>query len=313
MTATAVRPEWDAVPEQVRTYIEDRLGCTVAEADMCGGGFTPGLAARILLADGSRVFVKGLPHDHPLAYVYRQEVRITSALPKAAPGPTVLWSAAPDHAHGWSLLCLEDLPDGNPDLSPGSADLSAVVESLLRMQECLTPSPIPEAPQFPDVHGAYLCGWAQLAENLPADLDPWARRNLGRLAGIEKGWLDAARGSTLTHGDLRPDNMVLRRGEAVVVDWSYLSQAADWCDGASLVPHLILAGHDPASAEAVVEPLMGSVPDFDVVTSFAAAFGGFWERSSRNPAPENVPFLRGYQARAAEAARAWIAYRTGWV
>ncbi|MFD8022178.1 hypothetical protein ACFV6G_17315 [Streptomyces lavendulae] len=60
-------------------------------------------------------------------------------------------------------------------------------------------------------------------------------------------------------------------------------------------------------------PLLGSVPDTHAVTAFAAAFGGYWERSSRNPAPPNVPHLRGYQARAAEAARGWIAHRTGWV
>ncbi|MFE5592912.1 phosphotransferase family protein [Streptomyces sp. NPDC056549] len=313
MTATAVRPEWGAVPEQVRTYIEARLGVAVSEAEMCGGGFTPGLAARLLLADGSRVFVKGIPDEHPMRSVYQAEARITEALPETAPGPRVLWSAPSGQEHGWSLLCLEDLPDGNPDVSPGSPDLRAVVDTLLRMRESLTPSPIPEAPQMADVHGSYLCGWAQLAEDVPADLDPWARRNLGRLAEIEKGWLRPAHGSTLTHGDLRPDNMVMRGGEAVVIDWSYLSQAADWCDAVSLVPHLILAGHDPGSAEAVVAPLLESVPDGGAVTAFAAAFGGYWERSSRSPAPPNVPHLRGYQARAAGAARVWIAHRTGWV
>lgn len=313
MTATAVRPEWGAVPEQVRAYVESRLGAAVAGAEVCGGGFTPGLAARLLLSDGTRVFVKGIPDEHPMSAVYAAEIRITSALPEAAPSPRVIWSAPSGEEHGWSLLCLEDLPDGNPDLSPGSPDLPAVVDALLRMREALTPSPIPDAPQLADVDGSILCGWAQLAEDAPADLDAWARRHLGRLSAIEKGWLDAARGSTLAHGDLRPDNMVMRGGEAVVVDWSYLSQAADWCDAASLVPHLILAGHAPASAERVIAPLLGSVPDPDAMTAFAAAFGGYWERSSRNPAPRNVPHLRGYQARAAAAARDWIAHRTGWV
>ncbi|MFD7561012.1 hypothetical protein ACFV9E_41830 [Streptomyces sp. NPDC059835] len=78
------------------------------------------------------------------------------------------------------------------------------------------------------------------------------------------------------------------------------------------MPHLILAGHTPASAEEVVAPLLGSA-DADALTAFAAAFGGYWERSSRSPAPPNVPHLRGYQARAAGAARAWIAHRTGWL
>ncbi|MDK9496159.1 hypothetical protein QEZ40_000501 [Streptomyces katrae] len=54
------------------------------------------------------------------------------------------------------MLCLEDLPDGNPDLSPGSPDLRAVVDALLRMREALTPSPIPDAPQMADVDGSIL-------------------------------------------------------------------------------------------------------------------------------------------------------------
>ncbi|MDK9496160.1 hypothetical protein QEZ40_000502 [Streptomyces katrae] len=70
MTATAVRSEWGVVTKQVRAYIESRLGAPVAAAEMCSGGFTPGLAARLLLSDGTRVLVKGIPDDHPMPAVY---------------------------------------------------------------------------------------------------------------------------------------------------------------------------------------------------------------------------------------------------
>ncbi|MFB7395146.1 hypothetical protein [Streptomyces sp. NPDC056191] len=50
----------------------------------------------------------------------------------------------------------------------------------------------------------------------------------------------------------------------------------------------------------------------EVVTAFAAAFGGYGERSSLRPSPPSSQHLRAYQGRAAGAAPRWIAHRTGW-
>jgi hypothetical protein len=49
-----------------------------------------------------------------------------------------------------------------------------------------------------------------------------------------------------------------------------------------------------------------------VISSYAAAYAGYWTRMSRQPAPPGVPHLRNYQRRAAAAAIAWSRYRTGW-
>ncbi|MBV9011475.1 MAG: hypothetical protein JO272_05395 [Pseudonocardiales bacterium] len=49
-----------------------------------------------------------------------------------------------------------------------------------------------------------------------------------------------------------------------------------------------------------------------MITSYAAAFAAYWARNSRQAAPPGVPHLRTYQTRAAQAAIAWTAHRTGW-
>ncbi|HMG30563.1 MAG TPA: hypothetical protein VK585_10640 [Jiangellaceae bacterium] len=56
--AAGVRAEWPDLPAGVRAGIEDLLGAPVVAAVNQAGGFSPGLAARVRCADGSRAFVK---------------------------------------------------------------------------------------------------------------------------------------------------------------------------------------------------------------------------------------------------------------
>ena len=52
-THTARRLRFDELPGSVRALIEDRLGSSVVSAASQDSGFTPGLASRLLLDDGS--------------------------------------------------------------------------------------------------------------------------------------------------------------------------------------------------------------------------------------------------------------------
>jgi hypothetical protein len=83
------RIEWSGVPEAVRQSVDDRLGAAVSEAVSQALGFSPGLAARLRLSDGRRVFVKAIgPDDESGAPrgrdFYRREARITAGLPDNA-------------------------------------------------------------------------------------------------------------------------------------------------------------------------------------------------------------------------------------
>ncbi|MCP2256880.1 Phosphotransferase enzyme family protein [Streptoalloteichus tenebrarius] len=310
-TGRVVRPSWAEVPGAVRAIVEERLGVSVRKAWGQVGGFTPGLASRLALADGRRVFVKGLPATHAQAASYRLEGRVAERLPERAPTPRLLFRVDDE----WIVLAFEDVDGREPNVRPGSPDLAAVLSALNGLAKAFTPCPLPDAPSVLVDLAPLLRGWAALAVAPPADLDPWASRNLDSLVAVETAWHPWAEGDTLLHNDLRPDNMIRRvaDGRVMVVDWSYPCHGAAWLDIAALVPHLLLAGHSPADAERLVlsRPAVARVPAW-AVTGFAAAWAGYWELNSRLPEPAGSLGLRAYQRRAAAVARWWVAHRTRW-
>ena len=56
--AEGARVAWEDVPAPVRAAVEEACGAAVAEARTQPGGFSPGVAARVRCADGTRWFVK---------------------------------------------------------------------------------------------------------------------------------------------------------------------------------------------------------------------------------------------------------------
>ncbi|HLQ60836.1 MAG TPA: hypothetical protein VK131_03140, partial [Candidatus Acidoferrales bacterium] len=69
MTASSsggTRLLWPELPPEIRRALEARLGAAVVEAVSRPGGFSPGLASSLRLADGRRVFVKAVsPERNP--------------------------------------------------------------------------------------------------------------------------------------------------------------------------------------------------------------------------------------------------------
>ncbi|MFJ6212687.1 phosphotransferase [Streptomyces sp. NPDC092296] len=308
---TSVRPLWADLPPAVRESADGTLGSPVVTTLPQAGGFSPGLAVRAVLADGRRAFLKGIRTDHPAYPMYADEATVNRAMPAWAPLPRMLdtWEAA-----GWLLMSFEDIAGGHPDLSPGSADLPAVLRTLDVLPEVVSPSPIPDAPAVADELAGMLHGWQALTRE-GAPLDPWSTRHIDRLAAVERDWTKDSAGTCLLHIDLRADNMLMRDPDtALVIDWAYLHQGAPWLDPAFLGPQLIRAGHTPGQ----VTELLARVSSWRAAPpaaalSFAVAQAGYWERSSRLPAPPGVPYLRGYQAEMAAVGRDWVAYLGGWV
>jgi hypothetical protein len=127
---------WQDLPPAVRREIASRGGTPVLRAVSQEGGFTSGLAARLLLADGRRVFVKGIPGDHPLAGMYEEEAAVEAAVPTGFSSPALLWSG---RSEGWILLLFDDVDGRHPSLAPGSADLPAVLDTVALMEKALSP------------------------------------------------------------------------------------------------------------------------------------------------------------------------------
>src|SRR5258708_34015708 len=86
-SASKRRLRWARVPPTVKAMVEQLAGRRVVTAANCEGGFSPGLASRLTLADGSMIFVKpidvGAWPDQPA--MYRAEPPVSPAAPAAVP------------------------------------------------------------------------------------------------------------------------------------------------------------------------------------------------------------------------------------
>ncbi|WP_405160804.1 aminoglycoside phosphotransferase family protein [Nocardia sp. NBC_01499] len=305
---TAYRLDWNEVPALVRDQVERRLGAKVRTADSQRGGFSHGVAARLVLEDGTQVFAKAISGDDALAPMYRVEADTAAQLPQRVPAPGVQCTI---ETAGWFITIFEDIEGHHPRLDQPS-DVAAVLAMIEQLAEVLTPSPLAGGPTIADDYGPKLMCWRQFAEHSPpADLDDWSLRNLDRLAARESTWLEPAAGETLLHTDLRPDNMLLRPdGTVVVVDWAWPCRGAAWIDLVSLAPSLAASGIDP-------DPILMAHPvtrttDPAAIDAFLCALVGYWEHHSRQPAPPRSPKLRSYQANSAQVSREWLKRRVRW-
>ena len=204
----------------VRAAIEERLGARVVQATTQPGGFSPGLAARMRLDDGRRVFVKAVSQkanpDTP--DIHRQEARIVAALPLSAPVPRLMWTY--DEA-GWVALCFEDVEGRHPREPWTDQDLSLVIAAVSKMARDLTPSPIATAETAPKAFERFINGWRVAQERGEDRLDLWCSKNLARLVELESQAPAAAAGNTLLHFDTRADNLLIAGERVYVVDWPW--------------------------------------------------------------------------------------------
>ncbi len=145
----------------------------------------------------------------------------------------------------------------------------------------------------------------------PASLDGWAREHLTELADVEAGWPEACAGSTLVHGDVRSDNVLLGVDGVVFVDWPHGAVGNPAFDVVAWAPSVVLeGGPDP---EVLLTAYRASTPvEPDVITTLLAAICGFFVSRSLRPPPPGLPTLRAFQAAQGEVALAWLRRRTRW-
>jgi hypothetical protein len=87
VAASKNRLLWHEMQSSARAKIEQPAGGPVIAADNCAGGFSPGFASRLTLADRRRVFVKAMDIDEwpAQAAFHRAEAYVATALPADHP------------------------------------------------------------------------------------------------------------------------------------------------------------------------------------------------------------------------------------
>jgi Phosphotransferase enzyme family len=308
------RVPWRRVPPAVRASIEDRLESTVVSAHSQEAGFSPALAARLLLADERRVFVKAIGPDALSGAPggqgsYRREARIAAALPTSLAAPALIetWEA-----EGWVILCFEDIEGTNPALPWEDDELLRVLEALTLASAALTPSPV-DAPAAATPGGSD--HWRQLASQpqsiaLLQGLGHWVRENLDLLVELEASSEAAAAGDTLAHFDLRADNIVLARRDVFFVDWPNARVGAPWLDLAYFLPSVAMQGGPLPDKMFWGHPLARFAQRRDV-SSVLAGLAGFMVHGATLPPPPGIPTLRRFQLAQGQQAVRWVREMSG--
>jgi aminoglycoside phosphotransferase (APT) family kinase protein len=301
----------------VRGAVEAWAGCAVAHAASQATGFSPGVAARLSLADGRKVFVKAIgpiPNPDTPAF-HRREARIVAALPTTVPVPRLLWSYDEGEG-GWVVLVFEDVDGWHPAQPWQTTELERVVDALAAMAASLTPSPLvaPVVGSASAALGSTLRGWQPLRDSQPSHLghlDAWSARHLDALADLEANAAAAGAGDTLLHFDVRADNMLLTPDHVWFVDWPHACVGAAWIDIVFFAPSVTMQGGPPPEDVIARHPACRAADPLAITAAVAAAAGYFTHRALQPP-PPGLPTVRAFQRAQGVVARDWLAQRTGW-
>lgn len=289
---------WEDLPAEIQHAVQDHTGQPI-KAEPLAQGIMPGLATRLHTTDRD-AFVKAVPASSSAAGQYRRELESNQALPAAVPAPRMRWGT---ETGGWIVMVFDYIPGREADLSPGSPDLPAVLTTVERLANTLTPCPWPDAPTVTD-NVSVLQEKAHRLLSKPSATVPDRDRYSRALESFDPAHLS---GDAMLHYDLHPGNVHISGGQVYVLDWSFGCRGAAWIDAAMLAPRLIEAGHTPQQTEDLISrlPTWEHAPA-SAVTALAALWTMFREYKSLY-GPENV---REYRAQAANAGRTWMDHLT---
>jgi hypothetical protein len=254
----------------VKERLEALLGAHVLSLERVEGrGYTHAGRHRAVLDDGHSVFVKSAVDDLSAGWL-----RIEHAAYSQIDAWFMPRLIAYDEREGFPILVIEDLSGAHwpPPWRPG--DIEAVLATLDELARTPVPSGLAELPRD------------ELAESwrdIERDPEPFLSVEL-----CTREWLDASLpallaaaegapydGDALLHLDVRSDNIALRGGVALLVDWNWASAGNPLLDRAAWCPSLHFEG-GPAPEEIAPEPAAGG---------FAAALAGFWASVVGLPPP----------------------------
>jgi hypothetical protein len=291
--AAGVRLPFEKVPASVRAWVERTLGSVVVTAATQQGGFSPGVAARLVTASGRRAFVKavGTSLNPKTPELFRHEITAVQAIGPLPAAPK-LYDVYDDG--DWVGLLFEDIEGRLPAHPWEQADADRVLGALEELTDALDPSPWPDAPLVAVRSHDFLSRWDNVvADNLA--VPAWMEGRAEEFAELARTGIRAlAEGKALAHYDLRADNIILTDDRVVFIDWAHPALAPRWTDTVIL--------HADMRASVVLPEL----PDDQAITGFIAAVaGGLWWGAAQ-PAPPGLPTIRGWQREQAIIHLDWV-------
>ncbi len=234
------RVAFDELPAAARQAVTLQTG-RITAAHTAGGGINSAVAA-VLDTEAGRVFVKGIPADHPQAASQEREIAISPHLPGTC--PRLLWHV---EAGGWVLLGYEAVDGRHADYTAAD-DLTVVLATLTELQGITAPRDV----------------------DLKTAEDRW-----GKYA--DEGQADLFAGNALLHTDFAPDNILIHNGTAHLIDWAWPTRGAAWIDPFMLALRIMEAGSPAAQAVSWVQRVPSwRQSDPKALGAFATAVTRLW-------------------------------------
>jgi hypothetical protein len=280
----------------MQEQIEQIAGARLVSLERVEGrGYTHAGRHRAFLADGRTVFVKSAVDELSAGWL-RAEIAVYSSM---------CGSFLPEfHGHGehdcLPLLVLEDLGVAHWPPPWRSGDVDAVKRALAEIAATTPPVGLERVPrdtlafEWREVErdpepflSVGLCARAWLAAHLPA------LRSAAERAPFH--------GSALLHLDVRSDNIALRDGRAVLVDWNWACTGNPLLDVVAWAPSLHAEGGPPPE----------EVTEGEGVAELAAALAGFWAARVGRPPPPTGPRVRDVQREQLTVVLPWAARALG--
>jgi aminoglycoside phosphotransferase (APT) family kinase protein len=312
LDATAIRPAYKDLPVPVRRYIAKELGGEPDTIRVAGGGYTKGFAARLRSGSGPERFVKAAGPGTPIVRdMYRQEARVTAALPPELPAPNVHFTAEID---AWTVTGFEAV-QGRPVTLPMTEE---TVRQLLDTWADAVDALNPPSNALVEVGirvktGRSLKAFTAVAagEQEEFPLPPRLQGRIDELAELE-GAVDAILVSDrVSHTDLRVDNMILGSDKAWICDWTKPAYTAPWIDTVTLLLAAHAGGHD---TEALFwsHPTAADVNPEELDTVLACISGGSLRGWPERPENLISPAIDDLMRWSGLAAADWLANRSDW-
>jgi hypothetical protein len=249
----------------------------------------------VLLEDGRRVFVKAARAEHSAGWL-RREHEVYAHLR----GSFIPSLEAFEDDPLYPILVLEDLSD---------ADWGALWDwkrvELVRaaLSELAASDPPPNTKPVREAFSQLFGRWRTVEEEPRPFLSTgirsrkWLEHALPTL--IAAADAVPADGDDVLHLDVRSDNLCIREGKAVLVDWNWCSTGDARLDVAAWLPSLAMEG---GPQPWLVLPGAGE---------YAAFLAGFWGAQVGLPPPATAPTVRELQRRLLEVALEWAERELG--
>jgi hypothetical protein len=276
--------------------IQSVAGARVVSTEpVAGRGYTHARRERAFLDDGRTVFVKSAVDGLSAGWL-RAEIAVYTSV-RGSFLPEFLGHAEQE---GLPLLVLEDLGDAHWPPPWRDGDVDAVLRAVA---DVATTPPPPGLSRLPD--GWLADEWAAVERDPEPFLSsgvcsrPWLDRHLTALRDAAERAPFA--GDALLHLDVRSDNIALRGGRAILVDWNWACVGNPLADVVAWAPSLHAEGGPPP--EDVVRG--------DGVPELAAALAGYFAAHVGLPPPPTAPRVRVVQRAQLATALPWACRMLG--